>query len=447
MQIKVSCISLGCSKNQVDAEVMLRTLIDDAENRFTLWNEPEGSDVVLVNTCGFIESAKAEAIENILEMAQLKKEGKLRGIVVSGCLAERYREELLGEIPEVDAIIGVGTMDKIAEAVLSAAGEEHKAAYACFDVKEKGGLGGKRVLSTPSYTAYLKIADGCDNRCAYCAIPSIRGRFRSRPMEDLILEAKELVASGVTELTLIAQDTTRYGVDLYGEPKLAALLRELCKIEGLRWIRTLYSYIDHLTDELIETVAAEEKVVKYFDLPIQHGSDRMLKLMNRRDTRAGILDTVNRLRDRIPGVTLRTTLIVGFPGETKEDFNELCELVKRVKFDRLGVFTFSAEEGTPAAEMEDNVPQKTKERRQEIIMLEQTAIADRKNQAKIGKVVTVLCEGFDKYAECYFGRSEADAPEVDGKIFFRAETAPMAGEYIQVRIDDVLDYDLFGERV
>ena len=414
------------------------------EEGFDIVMEPEQSDVVLINTCGFIESAKTEAIENILEMAELKKEGKIKGIVVSGCLAERYREQLLDELPEVDAVIGVGTMDKVCDAVRAAAGGAH---FGCFDAKEKGGLGGARLRTTPYYTAYLKIADGCDNCCAYCAIPKIRGRFRSRPMEELVEEARALAADGVTELTLIAQDTTRYGEDLYGEPRLAALLRELCKIEGLRWIRTLYGYVDRVTDELIDVIATEEKVVKYLDLPIQHGSDRMLKRMNRRDTRTGIIAMVKKLRERIPDIVLRTTLIVGFPGETKEDFNELCELVKLLKFDRLGVFTFSAEEGTPAALMTENVSERTKERRREIIMTEQAAISAMKNEQKLGRELTVLVEGFDRYGECWFGRSAADAPEVDGKVFFRAEGTLMAGQYVRVRIDEVMDYDLVGVRV
>ena len=441
MSTRVSCISLGCSKNQVDAEVMLASL---REEGFDIVMEPEQSDVVLINTCGFIESAKTEAIENILEMAELKKEGKIKGIVVSGCLAERYREQLLDELPEVDAVIGVGTMDRVCDAVRAAADGAH---FGCFDAKEKGGLGGARLRTTPYYTAYLKIADGCDNCCAYCAIPKIRGRFRSRPMEELVEEARALAADGVTELTLIAQDTTRYGEDLYGEPRLAALLRELCKIEGLRWIRTLYGYVDRVTDELIDVIATEEKVVKYLDLPIQHGSDRMLKRMNRRDTRAGIIAMVKKLRERIPDIVLRTTLIVGFPGETKEDFNELCELVKLLKFDRLGVFTFSAEEGTPAALMTENVSERTKERRREIIMTEQAAISAMKNEQKLGRELTVLVEGFDRYGECWFGRSAADAPEVDGKVFFRAEGTLMAGQYVRVRIDEVMDYDLVGVRV
>lgn len=438
--IKVSFILLGCSKNQVDAEVMLAKLRAEG---FELVADPSESDVVVINTCGFIESAKAEAIENILEMATLKKEGKIKGIVVSGCLSERYREELAQELPEVDALIGVGGMDAIAEAVRAAAENRN---YLCFDRPEKGGLGGERILTTPPYSAYLKIADGCDNRCSYCAIPAIRGRFRSRPMEELVAEAKKLAGYGVSELTLVAQDTTRYGTDLYGEPKLAALLKELCKIEGFHWIRILYTYADQITDELIETIAAEEKICSYIDMPIQHASDRMLKLMNRRDTKADIITMVKKLRERIPGVTLRTTLIVGFPGETTEDFNELSETVKLLKFDRLGVFTYSPEEGTPAAKMTGAVSERTKERRLEVLMEEQYGIVACKNEQMVGKEIEVLCEGYDRIAECCFGRSAADAPEVDGKVFFTGGR-PAEGSYVTVRIESAVDYDLFGELI
>ena len=419
---------------------MLSTL---REAGMELCSEPSESDVVVINTCGFIESAKAEAIENILEMAELKKEGKIKGIVVSGCLSERYREELQSELPEIDAVIGVGTMDRIVEAVRAAAGAEK---FSAFDCPERGGLGGKRILTTPPYSAYLKISDGCNNRCSYCAIPAIRGALRSRPLPELLEEAKWLAGHGVSELTLVAQDTTRYGEDLYGEPRLAPLLRELCKIEGLHWIRVLYCYADRLTDELIEVFATEEKLCKYIDMPVQHLSDRILKLMNRRDTKAEIVALVKKLRERIPDITLRTTLIVGFPGETTEDFNELSEGVKLLKFDRLGVFCYSPEEGTPAAQMSGAVSERTKERRSEVIMEEQYAIVEQKNARMVGQEIEVLCEGYDRIAECSFGRSRADAPEVDGKVFFTGGR-PAEGEYVTVRVSSAVDYDLFGELV
>lgn len=441
MATKVSMISLGCSKNQVDAEHLLATL---AQNDFTLVGDVSESDVVIINTCGFIQSAKEEAIENILEMASLKKEGTIRGIVVTGCLAERYRDEILKEMDEVNVVLGIGANDQICEAVKKAAAGEVMSAY---DEKEKLALGGDRVLTTMPYYSYLKIAEGCDNWCTYCAIPQIRGKFRSRPIEELVEEAKWLASQGVKELVVVAQDTTRYGEDLYGEYRLAELLRELCKVEGLRWIRTLYCYPDKITDELIDVIASEPKLVKYLDVPIQHCCGEILANMNRPMDEASLRALFAKLRERIPGLTLRTTVMVGFPGETEEQFTALCEFIDSVRFDRLGCFAFSPEEGTVAAQMENQVEESVRTRREEVVMTQQSVIMEQKNAEKIGERVQVLVEGFDRYGECYFGRTAADAPDVDGKIFFTSEDHLTAGDFVKVRVDEVMDYDLVGECV
>lgn len=441
MAIKVSMISLGCSKNQVDAEHLLATL---AQNGFTLCGDVSESDVVIINTCGFIQSAKEEAIENILEMAALKKEGTIKGIVVTGCLAERYRDEIIKEMDEVDVVLGIGSNDTICEAVKRAAAGGRMTAYG---EKESLCLSGKRVLTTLPYYAYLKIAEGCDNCCTYCAIPQIRGRFRSRPMEELIEEAEWLASQGVKELVVVAQDTTRYGEDLYGEYKLAALLKELCKIEGFRWIRTLYCYPDKITEELIDAVASEKKLVKYLDIPIQHCEEAVLRNMNRPMDRASLTALMKKLRDRIPGLTLRTTVMVGFPGETEEQFTALSEFIEEIRFDRLGCFAFSAEEGTVAADMDGQIDENVKKRREEIIMTQQSIIMEQLNQEKVGERLLCVVEGFDRYGECYFGRTEADAPDVDGKIFFTSEDSLKMGDFVKVCVNEVMDYDLMGECV
>jgi len=441
MAIKVSMISLGCSKNQVDAEHLLATL---AQNGFTLCGDVSESDVVIINTCGFIQSAKEEAIENILEMAALKKEGTIKGIVVTGCLAERYRDEIIKEMDEVDVVLGIGSNDTICEAVKRAAAGGRMTAYG---EKESLCLSGERVLTTLPYYAYLKIAEGCDNCCTYCAIPQIRGRFRSRPMEELIEEAEWLASQGVKELVVVAQDTTRYGEDLYGEYKLAALLKELCKIEGFRWIRTLYCYPDKITEELIDAVASEKKLVKYLDIPIQHCEEAVLRNMNRPMDRASLTALMKKLRDRIPGLTLRTTVMVGFPGETEEQFTALSEFIEEIRFDRLGCFAFSAEEGTVAADMDGQIDENVKKRREEIIMTQQSIIMEQLNQEKVGERLLCVVEGFDRYGECYFGRTEADAPDVDGKIFFTSEDSLKMGDFVKVCVNEVMDYDLMGECV
>ncbi len=442
MAVRVGMVSLGCSKNQVDAERMLYKI---QKAGYQLIEDAALADIAIINTCGFIESAKQEAIETIFEFVALKNEGRIKKIVVTGCLSERYREEVSELIPESDAVVGIGCNEDIVS-VLEKIMEGER--IEAFDDKEKLSLTGGRVLTTLSFTSYLKIAEGCDNRCSYCAIPDIRGRFRSVPMENLIDEAKKLVAEGVRELNVIAQDTTRYGIDLYGKYMLPELLTELCKIEELKWIRILYCYPERITDELLDVMAKEDKIVKYIDLPIQHCDDAILKAMHRQGTEASLREVIKKIRDRVKGVVIRTTLITGFPGETEEQFNRLAEFVNEMEFDRLGCFPYSEEEGTPAAEMDCQVDEEIREHRAEIIMEQQSVIAEKKNNALIGKTLEVVTEGFDRYGECWFGRSAADAPEIDGKIFFTApDKKPFPGCFVKVRIDDVLDYDLIGEIV
>ena len=402
------------------------------------------ADIIVVNTCGFIQSAKEEAIENILDVAWLKKNRSLRGIIATGCLAERYREQILTEMPEVDAVLGTGSYHKIAEAVAAVAKGEK---YTSFEDKEKAPLGGERVLTTPEYTAYLKVAEGCDNRCTYCAIPLIRGGMRSRTMEDIVSEAKELEALGVKELNLIAQDTSRYGLDIYGEYKLHELIQKICAETKLLWIRLLYLYPDKITDELIAEMRDNPRVIKYADIPVQHISDKVLKRMNRHGDGATIRDCIARLRREIPDVTLRSTAIVGFPGETEEDFAELCEFVKEAQFDRFGAFTYSVEEGTAAAEFDDQIDEQTKQDRYDVLMSVQLAVSEKKLEKMIGKKIEVLCEGFDTVAGVHFGRSRADAPDVDGKVYFTAPKKIRAGRFVEVEITEAMDYDLFGEMV
>lgn len=438
---RIGMVSLGCPKNQVDAERMLALLKDEG---YEIAYDAALSDVVIINTCGFIQSAKEEAIETILEFCTLKEEGRIKAVVVTGCLAERYRDEILTEIPQVDAVVGIGKNDELADIIRQIYCGEKVSAYGekgdlCFDAK--------RILSTPSYMAYIKISEGCDNRCTYCAIPKIRGRFRSRSIENIVSEAESLADRGVKELVLIAQDTTRYGEDLYGESRLPELLRELVKIEGLKWIRALYLYPERITDELIDVFASEEKVVPYMDIPIQHCDKEILKRMNRLGDEQSLLELIQKIRSRVPNIILRTTLIAGFPGESKQQFESLCEFVKKARFDRLGCFAYSPEEGTAAAEFDGQLDEDTKSRRAEIIYDEQSRIMFEKNEEQIGKTLEVVCEGFDRYAECFFGRSYMDAPEIDGKIFFTADEKPSPGEFIKVKITDTLDFDLLGERV
>ena len=438
--IKVSIVSLGCAKNRVDAEMMLYKL---KEAGFILKDDPADGDAVIINTCGFIESAKQESIEEILELAKLKEEGKIKALIVSGCLAERYKEDIKKEMPEVDAVIGLGANGDIVEAVKKALNKE---SYESFPDKELMPLDDKRIGSTLPHYAYLKVADGCDNKCTYCAIPMIRGRFRSRTMESILAEAKELADRGVKEVNVIAQDTTRYGEDIYGKLMLPELLKELAKIDGIEWIRVLYCYPDRITDELIDTIANEDKVVKYIDLPLQHCNERVLKAMNRRGSKESLTALINKIRERIPGVVLRTTLITGFPTETDEEFDELAEFAKELKFERLGCFPYSTEEDTPAAELEQ-VDKDVRGYRADAIMRSQELVMENWCQSKIGSTVKVLVEGFDRYAECFFGRSYADAPEVDPNVFFTSEEKVTIGEFVNVEVTDFLECDLIGEVV
>lgn len=435
----VGMISLGCPKNQVDAEIMLAKLVKAG---FEITNEPYYADVVIVNTCGFIDDAKQEAIDNILEMAEIKNNGYLKALVVTGCLAERYKEQVIEQMPEIDAIVGIGGNDNIVEVCLKALNGEK---YAEFPSKYCLPMNGERVLTTPEYWAYLKIAEGCSNCCTYCAIPSIRGKYRSREMEDILQEATSLVQSGVKELIVIAQDTTKYGNDLYGELKLSELLRKLSQIDGLEWIRLLYGYPDSMTDELIDEIASNEKVCKYIDLPLQHADENVLARMNRTGSKSELLELIGKLRSRIPGVVIRTTFITGFPGETDEEFTVLSEFVKEAKFDRLGCFAYSAEEGTKAAEMPDQVDEQTKIDRGDIIMQQQFEIFSEKQEEKIGKTYKVLVEGYDSYTDSYCGRSYMDAPDIDSLVYFTSSVPIETGEFVEVRIINTKDYDLIGE--
>ncbi len=442
MAKKVGIISLGCAKNLVDSEQML-SLLDDAG--FELTSELEFCDAVIINTCGFIESAREEAYENIREAGLLKAEGKVGKIIVCGCLPERQREELFKILPEIDALVGCGSFGEIAGA-LNRAFEEN-GQFALFGdidapIREEG-----RILTTPVHMAYIKIAEGCDNRCSYCVIPSLRGKFRSRKLEDIVSEAKGLAESGVRELIVVAQDTTRYGIDLYGERKISELLSELCKIDGIEWIRLHYLYPDEIDDKLIETVANEEKIVKYLDIPIQHVNDRILTTMNRRGNHEYLDTLFTKLRERIPGLVIRTSLIVGLPGETDEEFEELCDFIAKHRIERAGAFAFSPQEGTPAAEMPDQISESVKERRVELICSLTDRIMNEWNESKLGKVEKVLCEGFDRYAECFFGRSYADSPDIDGKVFFDAPNDTAIGELYDIEYTEVLDGDLIGKLI
>ena len=445
--MKVGFVSLGCPKNQLDTEVMLHEILAAG---YEITPEDIEADVIIVNTCAFIESAKKEAIDNILDVAWLKKNRHLKAIIVTGCLAERYGEEILKELPEVDAVLGVGSIHNIVEAIEAVTVKKKKGSsqkYFSREDKDTVRLGGDRVLTTPEYTAYLKIAEGCDNRCAYCAIPAIRGKFRSRPMEDLIAEAKQLESLGVKELVIVAQDTSRYGLDLYGRYALAELLRKLSEETSIPWMRLLYCYPDKITDELIAEMRDNPRVLKYIDLPLQHISDRMLTAMHRHGDGAMIREVLGKLRREIPEIVIRTTFIVGFPGEAEEDFEELCEFVKEQRFDHAGVFTYSREEDTPAYDFPDQIDEQVKQDRMDILMRMQMEINEELNREKVGRIVDVVCEDYDPVAEVHFGRSTADAPEIDGKVYFRADARIAPGSFVKVKVRRVVDYDLFGNLV
>ena len=439
MREKIGFISLGCPKNQVDSEMMLKKL---ADADFEIIDTAVGADVVIINTCGFIEPAKQEAIENILEMGALKEDGQVGKIIVIGCMAQRYKEEILKEMPEVDAVAGIGNNGDIVAFVEGVLNGEVEAA---FPEREKMPIEGERILSTTSHWAYLKISDGCSNCCTYCAIPSIRGPFRSRTIESIVEEAKLLALRGVKELIVIAQDTTRYGLDIYGELKLPELLRELDKINGIEWIRLLYCYPDRLTDELLETMRDCKKVLHYIDLPLQHASGNVLKAMNRTGDDKFLLALIEKVRSYMPDCILRTTFITGFPGETEEDFTILSEFVENAQFDRLGCFAYSPEEGTVAAEMENQIEKEVAVHRGEIIMEQQYDIFTDKQRDLVGTEQICVVEEYDPYSDSYSGRTWMDAPEIDSVISFISDRELAVGEFVNVEITDANEYDLVGE--
>lgn len=442
MSHKVGMISLGCPKNQVDAEIMLKKLVDAG---YILVQDADKADVVIVNTCGFIEDAKKESIDAILEMADFKADGVLKKIIVTGCLAQRYGEEVFTEIPEVDGVIGIGANDDIVEACNALfEGEEQ---YKSFPEKENLPLNGGRILTTPEYTAYLKIAEGCDNRCSYCAIPYIRGGFRSREMSDILEEAEMLCEKGVKEIILVAQDTTKYGEDLYGELKLPELLSELNKVEKLKWIRLLYCYPDKITDELLDAVATNEKVCHYIDIPMQHADAGILKAMNRKGDKESLLALVEKIRTKIPDAVIRSTFITGFPGETDEAFTTLSEFVNEAKLDRVGCFAYSREEGTPAYDFEDQIDPETATERAEVIMNQQYGISEEKLDECIGKTFDVLVEGYDPYTDSYYGRTYMDAPEIDNSVILTSGYRIDDGDIVPVKIFDKDDYSIIGEAI
>lgn len=443
MANKIGMVSLGCPKNQVDAEIMLCRLRDAG---FEITGNESEADVVIVNTCGFIEDAKKEAIDNILELAHLKNDGNLKGLIVTGCLAERYQFDVINEMPEIDAVVGIGSNNKIVEIVNQVLSGD--SGISSFSAKEMLDMDSDRILASPKYTAYLRIADGCDNCCTYCTIPSIRGAFRSRTMESVLDEAKRLAQRGVKELVVIAQDTTRYGEDIYGKLMLAQLLQKLCEIDGVEWIRILYAYPDRITDELLDVMAAEPKIMNYIDIPLQHCNGEVLRHMNRQGDRKSLTELISKIREKMPDVAIRTTMITGFPGESEEQFTELCEFINEIKFDRLGCFAYSSEEGTKAAVMDNQIEPSVKERRAEVIMNDQLRIISEKNEQKIGKKLKVLVEGYDSYIKCCYGRSYADAPEIDAKIFFAPLfPRPNEGDIIEVEIFDTIEYDLLGQQI
>ena len=434
----VSFISLGCDKNRVNTEQMMALCL---QSGMTVQEDCNGSDVVVINTCGFIDSAKLEAIDTILSVAELKAAGEVGRILVTGCLSQRYQAELLKELPEVDGIMGTGSYGDIVSAVEKVAAGQEYSRFADINgpVEEL-----PRVISTPMHYAYLRIAEGCSNRCAYCVIPSLRGKYRSRRMEDILSEARALAEGGVKECIVIAQDITRYGIDLYGQRKLAALLRELCKLD-FHWIRLHYLYPDCITDELIDTIAAEPKICKYMDIPIQHCNDAVLQAMRRRETKAGLRALFARLRSRIPGLVLRTSIITGLPYEDETAFEELCDFLQEEKIPRAGAFAYSPEEGTPAAEMRNRVDTDEARNRAELIMQVQEQVMDQFNESRLGSVTEVLCDGFDTQAMAYVGRSWAESPGIDGNIYFTAERDVQPGEFVPVRVTGIMDGDLTGE--
>ena len=449
-KIKLFCVSLGCDKNLVDTEKMLGVA---GGLGVTFTDDETGADAVLINTCCFIGDAKEESVNTILEMARLKEEGKCRALIVAGCLAQRYKEEITEEIPEVDAILGTTSYEEIGRVLTELFGEDERDGEGMADshisvfhsLSELPHTAKKRVVTTGGYYAFLKIAEGCDKRCTYCIIPSLRGPYRSVPMERLLEEARELADNGVRELILVAQETTLYGKDIYGEKSLPKLLHELAKIPGIYWIRIQYCYPEEITEELIQTIKEEPKICHYLDLPIQHASDDVLKRMGRRTSKEELIHIISRIREEIPDITLRTTLITGFPGESKEQHEELMDFVDEMAFDRLGVFTYSAEDGTPAAQMPDQVEESVKEaRRAELMELQQEIAFDQAEQM-IGREVLVMIEGKVADENAYVGRTYKDAPNVDGLIFVNTDTELLSGDFAKVRVTGACEYDLIGE--
>lgn len=436
--VKVSFISLGCDKNRVNTEQMMALCVGAG---MTLQGDPEGSDVVVINTCGFIDSAKSEAIDNILEMGALKEAGLVKKILVTGCLSQRYSGEIMSELPEIDGIMGTANYGEIVDAINELMQDE-----VCSHFSDINGTVEElpRILTTPVHYAYLRIAEGCSNRCAYCIIPKLRGKYRSRPMGEVLAEAKALADEGVKECIIIAQDITRYGVDLYQEKKLPELLRELCKLD-FHWIRLHYLYPDTITDELLDTIAQEEKICKYIDMPIQHCNGTILHAMNRRETKEGLRALYQKMREKIPGLVLRTSLITGLPYEDEAAFDELCDFLREVKIQRAGAFPYSPEEGTPAAEMPSRVDTAEAQRRAELVADVQSCIMDEFNESRLGDVVEVLCDGFDEAALLYVGRSYAESPDIDGRIYFSAEREVKTGQFVNVRLTDTMDGELVGE--
>ena len=433
---KIAFVSLGCPKNLVDSENMLGALI---KKGYEITDDEGDADVIIVNTCCFINDAKQESIDAIIEVGQYKKNGNCKRLIVTGCMAQRYKDEIIKELPEVDAVVGVGNIDGVLNSVENTGIEVNCDRPYCLGNDET------RFVTTPKYLAYLKVSDGCDNRCTYCVIPSIRGGLKSRKIEDCVNEARNLVNDGVAEIVLLAQDLTNYGRDLYKKPVLAKLLKELGKIDGLKWIRLLYCYPESITDELIDEIAENEKVCKYIDIPIQHCNSDILRRMGRRGSKEKIIEVINKLREKIPNITLRTTLITGFPGESEEQYLEMEQFVKDMKFDRLGVFAYSQEENTPAANMPDQIDEDVKKKRQEMLMFVQSEVVEEKSAEKIGTVLEVLTEGYDSVIKQYFGRSEADTVDIDAKVFFESKNKIEPGTFVNVEIEGFFDCDLLGK--
>lgn len=438
MNLKVGMISLGCDKNRVDAETML---FEFKKNGFEIVNNEKEADIIIVNTCGFIESAKTESIETILEMAQNKENGECKAIIATGCMAERYKEELINEMPELDAVVGIGNYSNIVDIVnniLNGKNKIVKVGNIDYNLEYK-----ERILTTPMHYAYIKIAEGCNNNCSYCIIPKLRGKFRSRSIESIVNEVKDIANKGVKEIILVAQDTTMYGIDIYKRKALPELIKEIENINGIEWIRIMYAYPEEITDELIETVKTSKKVCHYFDMPIQHISNNILKAMNRRTSKENILEKINKIKTNIPDAVIRTSLIVGFPGETEEDFNELVEFIKEYKLDRVGIFEYSQEEGTRAAEMENQIPNDIKLKRKETLMKIQSKINKDKNNNSVGREFIVMVEG-QVDNETYVGRTYADAPEIDQLVYFKSSRKINNGTFVNVRITKAYNYDLIG---